>query len=145
MPMTLERFEDLAQAHGGDVCRWPVDQRDAAALLMAQAPGACQAALSAADALDEMLDAWRPSPASPALYEAILAAAPPPRRRSGLVGWLFPAGLGAGLLAACAAGVITGAQLSSLSQAPDGAEALASALKGYDGVLADSDATETLG
>lgn len=143
MRMTHERFEALAEAYGGDVSRWPEAERDAAALVMAQAPEAALRILGQAEALDAALDAWRPQPASPALYEAVLAAAPPPRRRSSLLGWLFPAGLGAGLAAACAAGVITGVQLSALYQAPAEAEAVATALKGYD--VVDGAGEETLG
>jgi hypothetical protein len=145
MRMTPERFETLAEAYGGDVSRWPLAERDGAALLMAQAPQDCQAVLAAAGDLDGLLDAWRPQPAPHALREAILAAAPAPRAvRRGLAAWLFPAGLGAGLAAACAAGVITGAQISALGQAPEGVEILAGALTGYDGGVADTN-VETLG
>jgi len=145
MRLTLERFEALAQAFGGDVSRWPQAERDAAALLMTQAPQAAQQILSDAGTLDAVLDAWRPQPASQALREVVIAAAPPPRRRSTVLGWLFPAGLGAGLAAACAAGVITGAQLSALYQAPEGAEAVASALKGYEGVIVEGQGVEVVG
>ena len=36
--MDHARFEDLADAYGADVSRWPADARDAAALLMASEP-----------------------------------------------------------------------------------------------------------
>lgn len=115
--MTHDRFEALAEAYGGDVSRWPAPAREAAALLMAAEPGFTQAALARAETLDAALDAWRPTPASAGLTERILAAAPAPKmRRPGWLAWLSPAAqgafLGAGLAAACAAGVIVGVELS---------------------------------
>lgn len=109
--MTQERFEALAEAYGGDVSRWPAAAREAAALLMAAEPGATQAALARAEALDAALDAWRPTAASAGLTEAIVAAGPKMKRPRWLV-WLSPAALGAGLAAACAAGVMVGVELS---------------------------------
>ncbi|MFD1191920.1 hypothetical protein ACFQ27_15115, partial [Phenylobacterium conjunctum] len=58
--MTPERFEELAEAYGGETARWPQAEREAAAALMAGRPDFAQAALAWADALDEVLDAWRP-------------------------------------------------------------------------------------
>jgi hypothetical protein len=113
---------------------------------MDQAPAACRAVLDQAGDLDGLLDAWRVQPVGQTVSDAILAGAPSShRRRASPLGWLFPAGLGAGLLAACAAGVITGVQLSSLTQAPSEVDAMASALNGYDGGLADTDSVEAVG
>lgn len=56
--MTPERFAVLAEAYGGDVARWPASDRDAAALIMATDPAACEAVLAAARILDAHLDAW---------------------------------------------------------------------------------------
>ncbi|THD79834.1 MAG: hypothetical protein E7812_08095 [Phenylobacterium sp.] len=107
--LTHERFEGFAEAFGGDVSRWPADARDAAALLMAAEPGFTQGVLARAETLDAALDAWRPTPASAGVTARILSAAP--RLRRGWRLWLSPAVLGAGLAAACAAGVIVGVQL----------------------------------
>ncbi|RAK56707.1 hypothetical protein [Phenylobacterium deserti] len=109
--MNRERFEELAQAYGGQVARWPESERDAAALLMAAEPEYARRTLAEAEQLDAFLDAWRPKPASAALMDTVLAAAPKPRREPRWRGWLMPAGLGAGLAAACAAGVLFGVQL----------------------------------
>ncbi|HEV2531063.1 hypothetical protein [Phenylobacterium sp.] len=114
--MTRERFESLAEAYGGDVSRWPAPAREAAALMMASEPGFTQAALARAGALDAALDAWRPAHAGQALLARILAAAPRARRR-GWIGWLSPAALGAGLAAACVAGVMVGVELSQHTSA----------------------------
>jgi hypothetical protein len=135
--MTEARFEALAQAHGGDVSRWPDAVRDAAALLMARSPDFAARVLAREADLDGLMDAWRPAPASAALADAVLAAAPAPRRHAPFSRWLTRAGLGAGLAAACAAGVIVGVQTSALTQAPAGAEAVALALSGFDPGLED--------
>jgi hypothetical protein len=115
--MSRARFEELAEAYGGDVSRWPAEAREAAAALMAAEPGFTGEALARAGALDAALDGWRPAPASAALTERILAAAPGPRRHWPV--WLSPAALGAGLAAACAAGVVAGVQISERSSASE--------------------------
>ena len=109
--MTPERFEALAEAYGGDIARWPDDERDAAAIRATAHPDEARAVLAGAAALDALLDA-APAPRAPAgLAERIVAGAPQRReRRWG--SWWLPAGMGAGLAAACAAGVVVGAQLS---------------------------------
>ncbi|MDE2488629.1 MAG: hypothetical protein KGO51_14640 [Alphaproteobacteria bacterium] len=108
--MTQERFEAYAEAFGGDVSRWPAEAREAAALLMAEQPAMTNGALARAGRLDAALDAWRTAPAGATLIGRILDTAP--RSRRGWRLWLSPAVLGAGLAAACAAGVIVGVQLS---------------------------------
>lgn len=109
--MTRERFEELAEAFGADVARWPADSRDGAALLMSGQPEFTQAVLARAERLDAALDAWRPAPASVGLVERIVSAAPKARAPR-WIGWLSPAALGAGLAAACAAGVLAGVTVS---------------------------------
>ena len=114
MDLTHERFETLAHAHGGDVARWPAEERDAAAVLMAAEPAFTQRLLADAGRMDETLNAFRVTPASGALAGAIVARAPQPRRRPAWLSWLTPVGLGAGLAAASAAGLIVGVQVSDL-------------------------------
>lgn len=60
--------------------------------------------------LNALLDAWRVATPDAALVGRIVAAAPGPRARAGRLSWLAPMSLGAGLAAACAAGVFVGAQ-----------------------------------
>ncbi len=107
--MKAERFEGLAQAYGGDVGRWPLEERDAAAAVMAADPAWTGAVLARASVLDDALDAYRAPEATGVLAEAIAASAPRAGPRHWRT-WLAPAGLGAGLAAACAAGVIAGVQ-----------------------------------
>jgi ferric-dicitrate binding protein FerR (iron transport regulator) len=109
--MTPERFEALAEAFGGDIARWPVAERDAAAAMLAAEPAWADATLARAGELDAMLDALEAPRADGALAERIARAAPAPRRR--WPAWLAPAGLGVGLAAACAAGVVLGVQLGA--------------------------------
>ena len=78
--MNLERFAVLAEAYGGDVARWPLVEREAAALLMAARPE---------------------------------ATAPVERRAPAWRSWIWRTGLGAGLMAAGAAGVMAGVVASS--------------------------------
>ncbi len=82
--MTRERFEVLAQAYGGELARWPDAERDAATLLAVSDAAFAQGLLAEAGDLDATLDAWRAPQADAALREAIIAAAPSPRRGLGL-------------------------------------------------------------
>jgi hypothetical protein len=117
--MTRERFEILAEAFGGDVARWPAAEREGAALLMAAEPAWAQAALARAAVLDAALAACAPPRASAALTDRIVATAPRPRPSAARWGfWLAPAGLGAGLAAACAAGVLLGGRIAPLPHPP---------------------------
>lgn len=127
--MTPERFESLAEAHGGDVTRWPAAEREAAAALMIAQPAFARDVLTAAAMLDAALDAWAPMAVTHELRERVIAAAPAARRRSRLAAWFWGAGLSAGLAAACAAGLAVGVALYDVSQ-PD--EAVSAVLAGYD-------------
>lgn len=106
--MDIERYRSLAEAYGSDVRRWPQDIKPAADAFASREPEAARAALHEAALLDEALDAWRAPAVDAALRDRVLVSAPTPRARSGLIGrfgfWLS----GAGLAAACAAGVIVG-------------------------------------
>ncbi len=130
--MTHERFEILAQAYGGDIARWPAAERDAAAMLMAVEPEFARIVLSDAGELDATLALWAPMAVSPALREAVVASAPAPRRRWGPSAWFLRAGVGAGLAAACAAGLVVGVMLSDLTQAPASEDTVSAAVSNYD-------------
>lgn len=107
--MDRTRFDALLEAYGADVARWPEAAR-AEAEAFAAAPEA-QASLHAARALDRLLDAYQAEAPSLALHRRILARAPQARAARGwrLTGafWLS----GAGLAAACAAGLVVGISL----------------------------------
>jgi hypothetical protein len=115
MPMSRERFQALAEAYGGDVARWPDAERDAAAALMAGDPELAAQVLGPAGRLDAALDGWAALAVRPALREAILAAAPRPRRNRPLAAWALRLALGAGLAGAAASGLVAGAMLWSVS------------------------------
>lgn len=141
--MTPERFKGLAEAYGGEVVRWPVDERDAAAALVAAQPAWARAVLAEAMALDDVLAAYAAPRATTDLVGRIVAGAPhaQPRWRR----WVLPAGLGAGLAAACAAGVVLGVRLETQSGMPaagvSDAEALVTAVSDDElGLYLDDDA-----
>lgn len=108
--MNTGRFETLAEAFGGDVARWPVQEREAAAELMLVRPDWAARVLANAAALDAQLMSHAAPRATPGLTDRIVAGGPSPRR-AGWMAWLLPAGMGAGLAAACLAGFVTGVQL----------------------------------
>lgn len=115
MMMDAQRFEALADAHGGLIARWPAETQDAAYAWLAEAPAAAQAVLTQALALDEALNVLRPPQPSIALRDAILAASPRERQGWGLLRWLAGAGVGAALATASVAGVLIGAQVGVTS------------------------------
>lgn len=108
--MNTVRFEALAEAFGGDVARWPVGEREAAAELMLARPDWAGRVLAEAAVLDAQLMSHAASRATPGLTDRIVAGAPSPRQARWVV-WLLPAGIGAGLVAASLAGFAIGLQL----------------------------------
>ena len=130
--MDAERFERLIEAYGGAPARWPDAERADALAYRDGSPEAaslCAAAL----ALDEALDAWVLEPAGAALRERITQTGARrrlawPLVREARVWWA-----GAGLAAACAMGMVVGANLADLSAAQAQAGEVAS------GVLTASD------
>ena len=110
--MIPERFETLAEAFGGDVACWPDAEREAAAALMAAEPAWAEQVLARAGELDAALAAFSPPRAASGAMDRILATAPQPPATRRWTGWLVPAGMGAGLAAACAAGMVLGARIS---------------------------------
>ena len=119
--MTQERFTALAEAYGGNIARWPAVEREAAELFLAQAGKLASDALAVASDLDAVLNLNPSAAPEYDLIQRILADAPRPRRVAWRQ-WLLPTGMGAGLAAACLAGVITGAS-ASRSVAPQDGEA----------------------
>lgn len=77
--LTLQRFQELADAYGGVVDRWPERYRDGASR-MASRPEA-RAILSDAMGFDKILDAWSVAPPRNGLRDRIFANAPLPSRK----------------------------------------------------------------
>lgn len=69
--MQLTRFQDLLDARGPDLARWPEADREDAEALLAQSDQA-RAALAEAEALDRAMAELPVEPASPLLRAAIL-------------------------------------------------------------------------
>lgn len=130
MPMTAERFRNLAEAYGGVVARWPSAEREAAAAFMADEPDAALTALQDAETLDMLLDSWRPAPASHEVLARIIAAAPATRVRARF-SWLWRAGVGAGLAAASVAGLAVGLALAPTPPA-DSLDTVTASISDYE-------------
>lgn len=133
--MDLERFQRMVGAYGADPARWPIALRADGLWFLAQAPEGEQLA-EAERALDAQLDAWTMEPPGLPLHDRIVALEPRgrvvrSRWRSKRL-WLS----GAGLAAACAAGVLVGVNVGAAGTLPGlrsgdhDAEALAASLEG---------------
>ena len=120
--MTPDRFTSLAETYGGDLARWPVPERGAAAPFMAAHADRAAQILSAERALDARLVAYDVSPPSLRLRDLVLASAPVPRAVRRAWRWVAAASLGFGLAGSAAAGVAAGFTL-----APPGVTRLISA------------------
>jgi hypothetical protein len=102
-PLSLARFQALADAYGGVVARWPAAERAAAAAIAARPEG--RSILADALRLDEALDAWRvPAPAV-LVRERVLRQAPGPRPAFAVRARLWWSGLG---VAAALVGAVAG-------------------------------------
>ena len=135
--MTYERFEHRADAYGGDLRRWPADQRAFAESLVAADPAA-RVLLDEAAALDALLDASPSVAPSADLTARVLRAAPGARAKSRprRAVWF----LGAGWAAAACAGVVAGVGLTRQMSADARADAVL-----YQATLSGVDDTEVLG
>ena len=107
--MNAERFQTLAGAYGGDLQRWPSSEQAAARAFMAD-DRRCAEWLAEAAVLDSLLAAAPEGHQNDLLRERIIRSAPKAQpvapRRTVWASW-------AGLAAACAAGVIAGAHLTT--------------------------------
>lgn len=107
--MDAERFQVLAGAYGGDLARWPEAEQAAARVFMADDRRAARW-LSDEVSLDALLSSVSEGHQNDLLRERIIRSAPKPAvatpRKAVWASW-------AGLAAACAAGIVFGAQLTT--------------------------------
>ncbi len=104
--MTPERFRALADAYGGDLRRWPSDERDAAHALLLRQPET-QAMLSGAAELDAALTAWTvPGPGSALAARIAGTVAHRHTRARRLRLWLSSLGAATALAGGVTAGVL---------------------------------------
>ena len=108
--MDATRFEELIDAYGARLERWPEVEREAARAYAMASPETSRL-LAEALTLDQALDAWTLPPESAALRETIVSAAPGPRARAFVLRPIRLWWAGAGLAAACAMGMVVGANL----------------------------------
>jgi hypothetical protein len=131
--MDRARFEELAEAYGGAVARWPAEARGAAQAFLSAEPEAAREILARAESLDAALDAWRPMPVRHELRERVVARAPRAIRGAEWLSWVLGAGAGAGLAMACAAGLVLGVFMSGATAtmaAND--EPVSAVMRGYE-------------
>ena len=119
-PLTLARFQQLAEAYGGVIARWPERYRDAAEA-MASNP-AVRRILADASLLDEALDAWQVAAPSASLRQRVIDGAPAPTGRIVTRARLWWSGIGiAAALAGATAGTAAVAIASPVDVASDNA------------------------
>lgn len=107
------RFRALAEAYGGDISRWPEAERGSAEAWLARNRQEGDALLAGARALDDLLGTWRaPEPAA-ALRSRVLIPAPALVRGARRRAFVLTFGGGAGLAAACLAGILAAPVLLS--------------------------------
>ncbi|MFN4296108.1 MAG: hypothetical protein ACK4FB_04650 [Brevundimonas sp.] len=141
--MNAQRFQDLADAYGADLRRWPEAERGAAGAFMDSDPQGAERLLFEARQMDLALDAAPRPMVSHALREQVIALAAaaglrPRARRFGFgrFAWMS----GAGWAAACAAGIMVGVNLSDQALAHAEADLVL-----YQAGLEALDDTEVLG
>jgi len=105
--MNAERFAELAGAYGGDIARWPAGERDAARAWRAGHREAASV-LAEAGSLDAFLNAGSSFTPSLTLTAQVVKSAASKAAVKRPRTWIS----GAALAAACAAGVVLGANFS---------------------------------
>ena len=119
-PLTLARFEELADAYGAVVSRWPEQHREAAMAIASQPAG--RTILEKASALDDALDTWRVSPPDQALRERVIVSTPEPAVRLMTRARFWWSGVGvAAALAGATAGMAAVAITSPVDMTSDSA------------------------
>jgi hypothetical protein len=106
MTMTVERFAQLAEIHGGDTARWPEACREAARASLVADPETLGPILAEAAHLDRLLDLAPAGAVNAALLGHLIATAPQPV--SSARRWIAGLGAALGLAAAAFAGVAVG-------------------------------------
>jgi hypothetical protein len=112
--MSLERFEDLADIHGGDIARWPEGERESARALLAAQAERLGPVLAAAAQLDRLLDLAPAQSPDAALIGRLISAAPRPASAGGR--WIAGLSAALGLTAAAFAGVLVGVTVGRPAQ-----------------------------
>ncbi len=112
--MDDSRFQDLADAWGGDTRRWPKAERASAEAFRATHADRAAAILTEAQGLDVLLDRAPRAEASAHLRARVIASAEAAGLRPRQPLFTRPAAWlsGAGWAAACAAGVLFGVQMT---------------------------------
>ena len=108
--VNAEGFAELADIYGGDIGRWPQDQREAARALLAADPQGLGQVLGEAACLDRLLDLAPAGAVDAALLGRLIGAAPRPAASARR--WIAALGAALGLSVAAMAGVTAGVLLA---------------------------------
>lgn len=115
-PMDAGRLRDLVEAFGASPARWPEAERAAALEWIEGHPQLARSVLAPAEALDDLLYAWRPEAPGPAFSARVLDSAVEQVRRGRRRSLMLTLGGGVGLAAACLAGILAAPALVSLDR-----------------------------
>ena len=131
--MNKQRFQALAAAYGGAISRWPITERGAARLFAFSRPGSTRDSLRDERRVDSILQRSANPILGLAMRKSMIESAVCLRETARERRSWFGAILGAGLAAACAAGIGAGFAIAplaadSLTSPMDPAEVAASAL-----------------
>jgi hypothetical protein len=137
--MMIARFQALADAYGGDIARWPTDEQADARAWRVINPMEALAILKEANALDLLLDSGTVASPGPVLRDRITASARQARKPVRTLLWASATGL----MAACAAGLMLGVNLSDRLLPDPAAESVAQTATAFDGTSGYLDTTLT--
>jgi hypothetical protein len=137
--MMIERFQSLADAYGGDIARWPDDEQAGARAWQAANAAMALAILNDAQALDMLLDSATVASPGPVLRDRITGSARRVRKPVRALVWASATGL----MAACAAGLMLGANLSDRLLPDPAAESVTQTATAFDGTSGYFDTTLT--
>jgi len=120
--LNAARFAELADVYGGDIGRWPQDQREVARALLAADPQGLGQVLGEAACLDRLLDLAPAGAVDAALLGRLIATAPRPAATARR--WIAALGAALGLGVAAMAGVTAGVLLAGHEREDFTADAL---------------------
>lgn len=131
--MDMDRFRVLADAYGGDLRRWPTEDR-AGAEALRDGSAEARALLDDEAGFDHLLHGFEAVAVPAALREAVIASAraKPVRAKPAWRFWMS----GAGLFGAGAAGALAGALWINIATADLGAQSLLAAAAPDDAAAA---------
>ncbi|WP_293881300.1 hypothetical protein [Sphingomonas sp.] len=117
--LSIERFQELANAYGGVVARWPGPHREAGTTMASDPPA--KEILAQALSLDDVLDTWHAPVVTDSMRKRVMADTPVPRSGFARRARLWWSGIGiAAALTGAVAGAATVAIVAPIDASSDG-------------------------